>query len=383
MSGNKEYEVIIVGAGSMGMAAGYFLARQSVKTLLIDAFNPPHKFGSHHGETRIIRHAYGEGRQYVSLALRAQNLWRKLEKESGQQLFEKTGVLVMGERQSAFLKETIESADHFSLPVQVMTAKEVGERWPGISLPEDFVGCLETTSGVLYSEKCIESYKNLALKQGAELLVNTPVEKIGYDSGKSNEIRIQTKDGDLYAKKVIITSGAWTAKILNRLRLPLQPVRKVFAWFETDPGFFSYPDYPAFSFDFNNRLYYGFPSIADSGIKVGRHDSGQKVDPDKLNRNFGDYRSDENDLRFLLNRYMPRASGKLKNGKVCMYTRTPDGHFILDFHPENSNIVIGAGFSGHGFKFSSVVGEILSQMVLSGGTEHDISHFSLSRPALK
>ncbi|MUK87682.1 N-methyl-L-tryptophan oxidase [Ornithinibacillus sp. L9] len=373
----KFYDVAIIGAGSMGMAAGYFLAKQGKSTLLLDANDPPHANGSHHGSTRIIRHAYGEGRQYVSLVLRAQELWEALEKDSGNRIFEKTGVLGIGDEDSAFIKETIESAHQYKLPLEVLSANEVKKRWPGIQVPNHFVGCFEPNSGFLYSEECIRSYRKLALNHGADLKVNTKVEQVNSVDGK---VEIITNHNEtFYAQKVVVSAGAWASKLLATMDLPLQPTRKTFAWFDTKSDSFDHPKFPAFFFDIGERLYYGFPNIDDAGLKLGRHDGGQDTDPDEVNRVFGSLASDEGDLREFLDEFMPQASGKINYGKVCLYTKTTDDHFILDHHPKNPNIIIAAGFSGHGFKFSSVIGEILSQLAMEGKTEHDISLFRLGR----
>jgi len=371
-----HYDVIVIGAGSMGMAAGYFLAKKGAKTLLIDAFDPPHDHASHHGETRIIRHAYGEGRQYVRLVLRAQELWEALERESGYTLFERTGVLGIGEPSSPFLTETFASAAQYGLPVERLNAAQIRKRWPGITLPDDFIGCFEPDSGVLYSERCIQVFRELALKFGADLTVNTPVKNIQYDR---HGVTVDTISGTYRGKNVIVTAGAWAGKLLPELQLPLQPTRKVFAWFETNAPLFEPAQFPAFTFDLGDRTFYGFPSFNGSGLKVGRHDGGEPTDPDTLNRAFGTNASDEGDLRSFLDRFMPQASGRLKQGKVCLYTKTPDDHFIIDRHPNFSHVVIAAGFSGHGFKFSSAIGEVLCQMVTGEEEHHDLSLFSLRR----
>lgn len=374
------FDTIVIGAGSMGMAAGYFLSKQGVKTLLIDAHNPPHDVGSHHGETRTIRHAYGEGKQYTPLVLRAQELWYELERQSNRKLFFQTGVLGIGEQGSPFIDQTIASAKEYSLPINVLRAKEVRKNWPGILIPESFVGCFETHGGVLLSEECVRAYKQLALNHKANLITDTAVEEIRFFN---DGVKVYTKHDAYYAEKLIVTAGAWTGKLLQSLLLPLQPLRKTIAWIEPDEPLFSYPNFPAFFFDLNTQLYYGTPDFNGGGIKIGRHDSGQVVDPDKINRTFGAYGQDTGDIIEFLHQFMPAAMGEIKIGRVCIYTRTPDEHFIIDRHPEYPHVIIGAGFSGHGFKFSSVVGEILSQLSMTGETEHDISIFSLFRPTLK
>ncbi|MBB6448251.1 monomeric sarcosine oxidase [Geomicrobium halophilum] len=379
---NADYDVIVVGAGSMGMAAGYYLTRQGAKTLLIDAFDPPHTNGSHHGDTRIIRHAYGEGREYVPLALRAQTLWNELQQEVDETIFKKTGVLGFGPEGSAFIDEAIASSKQYSLPLELLDAGEVNKRWPGIKLPEGYKGCFEPESGVLYSENCIRAYRQLATKNNATILTNTPAKDIEI---YEDSVSITTEQDTYTAKKLIISAGAWNEKVLSNLGLdiPLQPTRQTTTWFDSDPSLYESDVFPAFFVDMPSGVYYGFPSFDGCGLKIGRHDIGQKTEPAYVNREYGIYPEDENYGREFLERYMPEAAGKLKRGIACIYTRTPDEHFIVDLYPQHSHVTIAAGFSGHGFKFASVIGEILSQLALDGNTEHDISIFSITRQDLQ
>lgn len=372
----SHYDVIIVGAGSMGMSAGYYLTQAGAHVLLIDAFDPPHSLGSHHGDTRMIRHAYGEGSTYVPLALKADQLWRELEHESGKKLYHQTGVLGVGHKDSPFLAEELSSAKQFSLPLEILEAKEVQERWPGISIPDAFVGLLEPTSGLLLSEDAILTYRQLALQNGAILLTHTPVNQIYYHQ---EGVSVQTEKGAFHAEHLIITAGAWIGKLLSSLALPIQPIRKTVAWFEADPTLYDYTRFPSFFFDLPNERYYGFPSIEGSGIKVGRQDFGQPTDPDMVNRQFGAYETDEGDVRRFLQSFMPSAAGKLIQGGVCLITKTPDEAFILDSHPEYPHVTIASICSAHGFKFASVIGQILCQKVMQAETGFDLTPFSLKR----
>lgn len=373
-----HYDVIVVGAGSMGMAAGYFLAKSGRKTLLIDSFHPPHNNGSHHGETRIIRHAYGEGEKYVPLALKAQELWEDLEKISGKQLFLKTGVLNAGVETSEFIQNIISSSEKYSLPLEVLDAGRVKERWPGIELPKDYVGCFEPTSGVLKSELCIEAYCELAQSHGATLRTNSPVKELDVHDHK---VTVTTLEQTFTADALVVSAGAWAGALLSQLglNLPLKPVRKTFAWFSADENLFNDQAFPAFAFDTAKGTYYGFPSIEGAGLKVGRNDGKEEIiDPDEPKVAFGERKEDTTDLNQFLQQFMPSIN-QLKYGKTCMYTLTPDEDFIIDLHPEHSNVAIAAGFSGHGFKFSSVVGQILSDLIQSGRTELNIVPFSIKR----
>lgn len=382
----RHFKVIVVGAGSMGMAAGYYLARQGVKTLLIDAFDPPHDQGSHFGETRIIRHAYGEGREYVPLALRAQELWNELEKKSHLKIFTQSGAMGFGPKGDApFIDEAIASGKEYNLEVDYLTGAEMKRRFPGLNVPDDYNAFYEPNSGFLYSENNIKAYRELAEFHGAELSVNNPVVDI---EAFEDSVKVITEKETFTADKLILSSGGWNKKIAAKLDLdlPLVTSRQPVAWFEANEKLFNSNTFPTFMVEVPNgedrAIYYGFPTFGGCGVKVGRHEYVDEIDPDTMNREFGFSENDEGHIREFLDRFMPEASGKLLKGVICIYTRTPDGHFIIDKHPKHSHISIAAGFAGHGYKFSSVVGEILSQLAVSGETEHDISIFRINRPSL-
>ncbi len=372
-----HYDVIVIGAGSMGMAAGSFLSKSGKRTLLLDSYDPPHNKGSHHGDTRMIRYAYAEGEEYVPFVLKARELWRDLEKETGRELFLQTGVLNAGDHQSKFVQNIISSSKTYSLPLEVLSSHEVNERWPGMTLPENYIGCYEPTSGVLKCEECIEAYRELAEKYGAEVLTNQKVKEL-YIHGK--KVTVRTEEQTFSSDALIVSAGAWSGPLLAKLKLnlPLKPVRKTFAWFDAHEELYNSQSFPAFAVDAPQGLYYGFPSINGSGLKTGRHDGGDRINPDEPLALFGEQEEDESDLAGFLNRYMPE-SGPLKFGKTCMYTMTPDEKFIIDLHPNHSNVAIASGFSGHGFKFSSAVGQVLSELIIAGKSEQDISSFSIRR----
>jgi N-methyl-L-tryptophan oxidase len=372
-----HYDVIIIGAGSMGMAAGYYLSKSGKKVLLLDSHNPPHSEGSHHGETRIIRHAYGEGEDYVALALRAQELWLELQNVTNKKLFLQTGVLNVGAPESEFIHNILISAESHSLPVEKLSSSEINHRWEGFSVPEGMIGCYEKNSGVLFSEACIEVYRELAIENGAHLKVNTKV--IGV-TAKENRVYIETETEKYTGGSLIVTAGKGTLKLLPSLEmeLPLQPVRKTFSWFESDEGLYHSNRFPAFAFEFQNTLFYGFPSIDGAGVKIGRHDGGQPLTQEDGLADFGSYTEDKDDVSGFAAKYF---SGDLEHkiGKTCTYTNTPDEDFIIDQHPNYENVFLACGFSGHGFKFSSVVGEILCQLVTEGKTEYNLNPFSMKR----
>ncbi|KGR81701.1 N-methyl-L-tryptophan oxidase [Lysinibacillus odysseyi] len=369
-----KFDCIIVGAGSIGMAAAYFLAKAGKTVCCIDAYEPPHINGSHHGETRIIRYAYGEGEAYVPLALRAAHLWEELAAQVDEELFLQTGVINVGDHNNPFIQTVIESARKYELPLEVLSSEEVMERWPGISLPDNMIAAFEPTSGILKVEKCVEAYKTRAIELGASFYFNEPVRQI--ITGDS--VTVITDTHTFTAEQCVISSGAWTKQLLESIDvpLPLSPIRKTFAWYEADEQLYGDLAFPAFAFELRDACYYGFPSIDGAGYKIGRHDGGEPINPDEVLDSFNE--KDAGDLDNFIDDYMPHV-GPLKEGRVCKYTMTPDEHFIIDRLSSSANIIVASGFSGHGFKFASVIGEIISQMICGDECQYDIDLFKLSR----
>ncbi|AQQ52397.1 N-methyl-L-tryptophan oxidase [Planococcus lenghuensis] len=370
-------DAIIIGAGAMGMAAGYYLAKQNQKVVLIDPHDPPHTQGSHHGETRLIRHAYGEGENYVPMALRAQKLWVELERESKRKVFHQTGVLNFGTPDSAFLKNVRRSVEVHSLPADFLTAQEVNERWPGFQLSEELIACYEPNSGILMSEEAIRAYRELAEKHGAELLVNTRLQEI---IAADNGITITTDNQTVTGRKLIITAGRGTNTVLKLLgqQLPLQPMRTNVSWFQADAELHSPSIFPAWAYDDGETGFYGFPDIDGAGLKIGDHNAGVPMSPEEALTPFGTEPEDGQHVSGFLRTHMGLEPVQRK-GQTCIYTNSPDEDFIIDHLPEHRNIIVACGFSGHGFKFASAVGEILSDLAIRGKTEANIAGFTISR----
>ncbi|GLI09067.1 N-methyl-L-tryptophan oxidase [Paenibacillus tyrfis] len=372
-----SYDVIVIGAGSMGMSAGAHLAGRGISTLLIDAFDPPHGGGSHHGETRLLRHAYAGGGPYAAMAVRAHRLWSELEEERGRKLFFRSGVLNMAPAGHSGLRDKLESSAALQLLVELLRPEEIAKRWPGVQLPDDYAGLFEPEAGYLLSEQCVQAYRETALAHRAALLPYTRVtEVVPGNAG----VTVKTGVGDFYADRLIVSAGAGVGSVLlPSLAPPVAPVRKAVAWFQADEALFASERFPGFTLSTPDGGFYGFPSIQGSGVKIGRHETGLPLSPVEQPADFGTLPEDEGDLRRALETYMPAAAGGLLRGGVCKYELSPDEHFIIDRAPFNSNIQIACGFSGHGFKFASVVGEILADRIEGKPDAFDLSMFRLSR----
>lgn len=372
------YDVIVVGGGSMGIAAAYYKGKTGADVLVLDKYEIPNTMGSHHGMTRMLRMNYGHGSSYVPLVQESLKLWRELEVESEKELFKETGCITIGHSSSEFIDLTIESAKHNQIPYQTMNAEQIMAEWQGISIPHDYKGVYDPAAGFLFSEECLAAYKEAARLQGVDIHENEGV--LNIENHENGDVAIHTEKDTYYAKKVIVTAGAWLNKLLPEIELPIQPVRKTISWFKPSEENLYDRHFPCFAFDIKEEgLYYGFPDYEGYGVKVGRMDNDIPCDPDDMNRTYGAFDQDENDVRYLLERYIPKAAGRLIDGKVSMFSRTPDDDFIIDVHPSNPNIVLAGGFSGHGFKFASVIGAILADLSVDGTTDRDISPFTLSR----
>lgn len=372
----QSYDVIIVGAGSMGMSAGYHLARRGVRTLLIDAFDPPHREGSHHGEPRLIRHAYGGHPVYTELAVHAHRLWNELEDQAETQLLVQSGVLNMADpKLHNFHGRLAEAAKHDVTAVK-LNADEVRRRWPGLAIPDHFEAMFEPAAGYLRSEACVDAYKRLALAYGAELLTHSAVTGI---TARRGSVVVHTRNGKFHGDAAILTAGAWFGTLAPFVSIPVRAVRKTVGWFETAGPDYKVGRFPGFTLHTEEGGFYGFPDIGGAGLKIGRHDAGREWKPGEPFLPFGSFPEDEADLRAALGTYMPGASGRLIQGAACKYELSPDEGFIIDRHPHYPHIVVAGGFSGHGFKFSSVVGELCSKLVMDEEPPYDLGPFALSR----
>lgn len=369
----QKFDVIIVGAGSFGMSTGYQLAKRGVSVLLIDAHDPPHSYGSHHGTTRIVRGAYTMGESYVKLALRSIELWKKLEREAAEvpgtlgqdyaTLYDPIGVISIGPRGSRFIRSKTESCIAFGIPYEALNAQQIQERWPGFSVPSHMEGLYEPEGGILYSEQIIASYRALAVHYGAKLLPNTKVLQLVSEAG---EPLVVTERGSFTAGSVLVSAGAWSARVLPELHNIIKPYRKPIAWFKAPKERYGRGRLPAFIFNNGGaEEYFGFPALDESGLKIGRHDGGYPALPGQPVPPFGAYEEDEAELRHALNLFLPEA-GELLAGQTCLYENAPGEEFIIDELPGRSRVWFAGGGSGHGFKFASGIGEALSVAMLKG-----------------
>lgn len=372
----KSFDVIVVGVGAMGGAALSELARRGVRVLGIERFSVPNDRGSSHGDTRIIRKAYFEHPDYVPLLHRAYELWGELASAAGRGLFQRTGLLLVGRTDGVVIPGVRRAAAEHDLDIEEVPVGEVTRRFPGFVPYDDMQALFEAEAGYLRVEDCVRAQAEQAIAHGAELHTGEAVKSWTSD-GRSATVK--TDRGEYAAERLVICGGAWAAQLLADLRLPLEVRRKVVLWFRaTDPVYRPERGCPAFCFDTADGFYYGFPAIADGEIKISEHSGGQAVaDPDGLDRALRP--EDQTRVWAFLAEHMPRVTPTVVRHSVCMYSMSPDEHFMIDRHPAHENVAFAAGFSGHGFKFAPVVGEALADLATRGRTDLPIGFLAGSR----
>jgi sarcosine oxidase len=381
-------DVIVVGLGAMGAAVCHELARRGVAVLGVDAHAPPHGLGSSHGRTRITREAYFEHPLYVPLVQRANELWAELEELTGAVLYRQTGGLMVGPPAGVLVQGALESARAHGLEHEQLSAAEICRRFPGLLAEPEHVGVFEPRAGILLPEACVRTLLTLARGYGADLRMNTRVESWRTDAG--GDVVLRTSSGELRAREIVLAAGPWLNALLaaglvatggsaSPLQLPLAVERQVSYWFAPPPGVHAYrpAQCPIAIWEYaDGRFIYTFPDIGH-GVKVGVHHEGRIVDPDAGDRTVS--AGEEARARRLLEWCMPDAAQRALDASVCLYTNTPDGHFLLDRHPHHEQLFLLSACSGHGFKFAPAIGEAVADVLLEDGSSFDLRPFEVDR----
>jgi sarcosine oxidase len=381
-----EFDVIVIGLGAMGAAAALQLARRGQRVLGIEQFTPAHDLGSSHGATRIVRRAYFESPAYVPMLNRAYELWDELSADFGEELFTRCGCLMIGRPDSAIVSGTRRSAEQWSIPHEILDARALRSRFPQFAVPDDQIAVWEPDAGFVRPEAAVLAQLELAIDAGAELWFDTEVDSVQLGPGG---VHVSADDQDLVAPKAVIATGAWASRLANLDRYPITVSRQTMHWFAPTTSVLDFtPDkLPVFVWDWPvapgepPAELYGVPyQKGESGVKVALYHDGadNDVNPDRIERVIGD--ADARRLMELLPQALPTLAGKRLDGKPCMYTSVPGDDFVLGFHPgAYGRVVLAVAFSGHGFKFAPVVGEIAADLVIDGETSHDIEFLSPAR----
>lgn len=378
-----KFDVIVIGVGSMGSSTCYQLAKKGFKVLGLEQFDIPHEQGSHAGQSRIIRKAYGEDSDYVPLLKRAYENWKTLEGETGAQVYYKTGLVYFGGPKDPFLETVKTSSSKYGIPVNHLSAEACTKKYPQFRLPGDFQRLEEPDAGFLTPERSILLMVEQAMKRGAVIRSRERVLEWKRESGS---VTVKTDKGTYTAGKLVITAGSWAGKMMPTLAPKFSVIRQVLAWVKPKNwDAFTLGKFPCWIIQDKSGEGYGFPILpvdkfgGPLGLKVALHQGMSDIqDPDAVNRAI-DKKSEETLIAYVT-QFLPEACESTITMKTCLYTNTPDFNFIIDFVPDQGkDVVMAGGFSGHGFKFVSVIGEILADLALKGKTDLPIGFLSASR----
>lgn len=382
MPQSNHYDVIVIGVGSMGSSACCFLAERGMKVLGLEQFDIVHEKGSHAGQSRIIRKAYFEHPDYVPLLERSYDKWKKLEQQTASEIYHRTGIVYFGPPEHQTMTGVKKSSSLYDIPVDTLSKEESLKRFPAFQIPTDFEVLYERDAGFVTPERAILLYAEQAKKYGAAIHTHEKVKEWKQEGGK---IRVVTDKDEYTADKLVITCGSWTSKVIPDLKTELKVTRQTLAWVNPEnKEKFLLGNFPCwFVEDPDRGMFYGFPILPEKsggpvGLKLASHRPGERVDPDQENRKSTD--EEREDIRYILSKYIPEAGTDITETKTCLYTYSKDENFIIDHLPGyNNKVVIACGFSGHGFKFVSVVGEILADLAMKGKTELPAAFLSLNR----
>jgi sarcosine oxidase len=380
MQMKRNFDAIVMGLGGMGSAAAYYLAARGAAVLGLDRYGAVHDRGSSHGGSRIIRQSYHEDPHYVPLVLRAYELWRQLEQDTGASLLHITGGVYLGAPDSDVVRGSMLSAAMHNLPHEFLTAREIGNRFPALHPDANDAAVYEANAGFVRPERAVAACLQGATRSGADLHFNEPVS--AWEVTAADTVRVTTPRGVYQAAKLILAPGAWAPETFPGLDLPLVVRRHVMAWFAPVGGIdpFLPERFPVYLWQTGpDSIFYGFPAIdgPEGGAKVAMHTGGDLCTPESVNREM--IFQDEQEIRDLIASRLPSLNGRLLAASTCMYTLTPDEHFVVGLHPDHPEVAIACGFSGHGFKFASVMGEILADLALKRETPHSIEFLSPQR----
>jgi len=360
------FDVIILGVGGMGGAAASALARRGRRVLGLEQFAVGHDRGSSHGSTRVIRTAYYEHPDYVPLARRAFRRWHELEQRTGKHLLTKCPCLSIGQPDGELITGVRRAAAEHSLTIESLAPADMRRQFPPFQFDDAYVGVLEYEAGFVYVDECVRAFAADARAHGATIREGEPV--LAWEANHRG-VTVRTQQATYTADHLIIAAGGWATHLLGTLGKRLAVMRQVVFWLAPqDPAQFCRDRFPVYLADVPDGPFYGIPAIDPRGHKLARHYGASELrHPDEVERTVT--AADEVPVRDFVRRHLPGADGERRDASVCIYTLSPDRHFVIDLHPEHANVAVATGFSGHGFKFAPAVGEMLADLVESGRTE--------------
>lgn len=376
----QQYDAIVIGVGGIGSSALYHFAKRGLRVVGLDRFPTCHKFGSSHGETRLIRQAYFEHPDYVPMLKRAYALWEELTAAWGKQLYREVGVLQVGYPNGRILPGVLESAKQHQLNIDRLTPREVTSRFPGFVIPEELVAAFEKRAGFLFVEECVKAHTELALRAGAVLQIGETVRRWSAAAGR---VEVETDKNTYTASHLVITAGSWASDFLSKLNIPFEVIRKSLYWYQTKSGVYQADKgSPGFIIECATGNFYGFPQIDNLGVKVAEHSNGIPVaNPLDVDRKEDAVETDR--VLGFIRDFMPQVTTQQTRFDTCLYTLSPDRNFVVDRDPDYPHVTFAAGLSGHGFKFATVLGEVLTEMSLGLPTTAPAEFLASTRSGLR
>jgi len=374
------YDVIVLGTGGVGSAVMLECAKRGASVLGLDRFPPGHDRGSSHGESRMIRRSYFEHADYVPLLNRAYDLWDELRQQRNEQFFHRAGLLYFGPQDGVVVPGVLKSAQDYQLVVEQLSAEEATDRFPGFVVPSNATVLFEKDAGHLAVEKCVCAHIDEAVQRGAD---HCHGETVMRWSATQNSVVVETDANKYRASRLVVAAGCWADGLLQKLSVPLRIVRKHVHWYaNNDQTYRESNGCPCFFHEANNGYFYGFPDSGELGVKVGEHSRGTQI-TDPLSDSREEEAGDTQRIQEFLRTFLPGLSANRTRHDVCFYTMTPDEHFIVDRHPAHDSVCFAAGLSGHGFKFTPVLGQVLTELALDGRSSIDVGFLRLDRPGLR
>ena len=371
MTTDARYDCIVIGLGAMGSATLYHLAQRGIRALGIEQFQLGHAQGSSHGKTRIFRTAYADP-IYARMAGEALSRWKRLESQSGQGLLELVGAIGFAGVDNEHFRHVNAVHDTLQLPYEVLTGHEASRRFKVFQLGDEVVARFAPRNGFLHADRCLKAMQKMAIQGGAEVWEDLPVQRLESQGGA---VVVHAGDRRACAGGAVITAGPWLGQLAEDLAMPLEVTREQKVYFTIDDADRFRPDrLPVFA-HYDTDIY-GFP-LQEYGLKLAMDHSGNAVDPNQVDREVDQNYIDT--LKAWIERWMPTAMPRPATSAVCLYTKTPDLDFIIDHHPTMEHVVIAGGFSGHGFKFSILIGEMMADLVIDGVTKLPIERFRIAR----
>ena len=366
---------LIIGAGAMGTATAYHLARMGQPVVLVDQFGPGHTRGSSHGLARITRHSYADP-DHAGLMPRAFRAWKELEAASGVPLYIRCGGVSISPHGLGYVDQVASNLQALDVPHLRTSGSAWNRIHPQFNLRPDDDVVFEPDAGILLASRILELQVELARQLGGsrtEVVYEKPVKGLDLDGDRP---RVRLEDEVIEAERVIVTAGAWTARLVPGWAQRLQPTRQQVLYFKApNPEAFALGASPAFIWIGPGELnaFYGMPASPGAGVKVARH-GGPNVDPDIQNGDIETSYVDE--IRRFLSRSIPSLAGApIERTEVCLYTMADQEKFQMGFYPGRSDVIVASPCSGHGFKFSNLVGQVLAELATTGQTSTDAGHW--------